>query len=140
MGIVLFEMMCGERPSGSDMPSQVREGLPSWVAGVYARLYTRLERRFPSAADALREIQMTSIPPIARDAPPIGIPPVIDRAPNPTQCPACQAPVEPDENFCNLCGFQVAVAPRQCTHCRGYPAPDDKFCIFCGTPLPQGVG
>ena len=83
---------------------------------------------------------MTSIPPIARDAPPIGIPPMVFATTSSTHCPSCQAPVEPDENFCNLCGFQVAVAPRQCTHCRGYPAPDDKFCIFCGTPLPQGVG
>lgn len=142
VGIVLFEMLCGERPSGSDMPSQVREGLPSWVAGVYSRLYTRLERRFPSAADALREIQMTSIPPIARDAPPIGVPPVVGMAAtsSSTQCPACQAPVEPGENFCIMCGRQVAASPRQCSHCRGYPAPDDRFCIFCGTPLPQGVG
>jgi serine/threonine protein kinase len=152
-GILLFEMLCGERPSGSDMPSQVRDDLPSWVNGVYARLYTRLERRFPSAADALREIQMTSIPPISVGAPPrvppIGIAPLMGlmgrtthptRSAGPSQCPACQAPVEPGENFCILCGHQVASSPRQCTHCRGYPAPDDRFCIFCGTPLPQGVG
>lgn len=141
IGIVLFEMICGERPSGSDMPSHIREGLPSWVDKVYSKLYTRRDRRFANAADVLREIELTSVPPVAlnRSVPP----PPGPRAPKSSLvggvCPACNAQVEPGDNFCILCGTQVVSSPRQCQHCHRYPAHEDKYCIFCGTPLPEHV-
>jgi len=145
VGIVLFEMICGERPSGSDMPSGVRQGLPSWVDRAYSRLYTRRERRFPTAADALREIQTASIPPIARQTP---VPPLPGIEPSravvqeidQVRCPECGSLVAPGDNFCIMCGHQVVGVPRRCSHCGSYPAPEDRFCIFCGTPLPQAVG
>jgi serine/threonine-protein kinase len=68
IGIVLFEMICGQRPSGSDMPSQVRPALPSWVDLAYGRLYTRRERRLASAAEALRMIDNMSVPPVIAGA------------------------------------------------------------------------
>jgi len=140
VGIVLFEMMCGERPSGSDMPSHVREGLPSWVDKVYARLYTRHDRRFASAADALKEIEATSIPPVTHPrsvARPVAHTPF---SAAPATCPSCNTPIQPGDNFCIMCGTQAVASPRRCQHCHRYPAPEDKFCIFCGTPLPQHVG
>jgi serine/threonine-protein kinase len=60
VGIVLFEMICGERPSGSDLPSSLREGLPAWVDTVYTRLHTRHDRRFATAADVLRATHVAS--------------------------------------------------------------------------------
>ena len=145
VGIVLFEMMCGERPSGSDMPSQVRRGLPSWVDQIYSRLYTRLERRFASAAEVLREIEAGSVPPVARKAGIPPPPPAGGESPyaGPGQyarCPSCGGDLESQDNFCIMCGCQVNVRPRRCTHCMSYPGPDDKFCIACGTPLPETVG
>ena len=142
VGIVLFEMLCGERPSGSDMPSHIREGLPSWVDPVFSRLYTRLERRFPSASDALETIESTSVPPVAMAgayvSPPI--PGVAVGDGRTWRCPACSTAVEPGENFCIMCGAQVAEKPRRCPKCDAYPAAEDKFCVFCGTALPVNVG
>ncbi|MCB9853718.1 MAG: protein kinase [Phycisphaerales bacterium] len=143
VGIVLFEMICGERPSGGDMPSHIRDGLPSWVDRVYSRLYTRRDRRFASAADVLREIESTSVPPRVAVAtaysgtrpPP---PPTMERPTGvPTRCPKCSTRIERDDNFCIMCGEQVVKHPRRCTNCHGYPAAEDRFCIFCGTPLPE---
>ena len=150
VGIVLFEMITGERPSGGDMPSHIRDGLPSWVDKVYSRLYTRRDRRLASAADALAEIAKSSVPPriaaqygrvgprpTAYPDPPTAtsVPPIpVDR---PERCPKCQAAVADDNNFCVMCGEQVVKNPRRCSNCQGFPAPDDRFCIFCGTPLPE---
>ncbi len=148
VGIILFEMICGERPSGSDLPSHVREGLPSWVDKVFTRLYTRRERRFASAQETLREIEVTSVPPPIRHggmpATALGRTPVhLERDDPPAWaggvriCPSCHGSVEPGDNFCIMCGRQVVEHPRRCSNCHGYPATEDKFCIFCGTPLPQ---
>ncbi|HPF37116.1 MAG TPA: serine/threonine-protein kinase [Phycisphaerae bacterium] len=143
VGIVLFELMCGERPSGGDMPSHIRDGLPSWVDRVYSRLYTRRDRRFANAAEVLQEIESTSVPPRVAVAKAYAVaPPVASRAeatlpPIPTRCPKCEARIGRDDNFCIMCGEQVVRHPRRCTNCHGYPAADDRFCIFCGTPLPE---
>lgn len=143
VGIVLFELICGERPSGGDMPSHIRDGLPSWVDRVYSRLYTRRDRRFSNATEVLREIESTSIPPRVAVANAYADTPVRPPAvptsgsANPTRCPKCQTRIERDDNFCIMCGEQVVRHPRKCTNCHGYPAADDRFCIFCGTPLPE---
>ncbi len=141
VGIVLFEMLCGERPSGSDMPSHIREGLPSWVDPVYLRLYTRYDRRFPSAAEALAEIDVTSVPPVA--IPHGGSVPLSGARNGDLHhelCPACSAAVEPGDNYCTMCGTQVVPNPRRCPTCDAYPATEDKYCVFCGTTLPAQVG
>jgi len=142
VGIVLFELLCGERPSGSDMPSQMREGLPAWVDPVYSRLYTRRERRFPSATEALRTIESTSVPPVV--APGDGVPLSMAGQPRGSEglvtCPSCSTAIEPDDNFCIMCGAQVVANPRRCAKCSGYPAAEDKYCLFCGAALPAKVG
>ncbi len=157
VGIVLFEMIAGERPSGSDMPSDIRAGLPTWVDKVYARLYTRRDRRFATAGEALHEIEQSSVPPVMRSTftPErevlVGFPPAIkppyygpggapstinaDRGWWPERCPSCQSKVDRGDNYCILCGAQVVANPRRCAHCAAYPSPDDKYCVFCGTPI-----
>ncbi len=140
VGIVLFELICGERPSGGDLPSHIRDGLPSWVDRVYQRLYTRRDRRFSSAADVLREIEATSVPPRvvekAYAVPPRPTAPHVEATRSGlTRCRACDARIERGDNFCIMCGEQAVAHPRRCTNCHGFPAVDDRFCIFCGTPL-----
>ncbi len=141
VGIVLFEVMCGERPSGGDMPSHVRSDLPTWVDRVFSRLYTRLDRRFASAADVLREIEHGSVPPVRQPAPRLAhaSPPVTLPSHAMTNCPTCGEEVSGGDNFCIMCGTQVVKHPRRCSHCQAFPAPEDRFCIFCGTPLPEVV-
>ncbi len=134
VGIVLFELLCGERPSGSDMPWHIREGLPTWVDHVFGRLYTRREHRFDSATEVLETIGSASVPPIivVGDRVP-GRPPKGD--PSRTTCPACQAQLEPGENYCINCGQQLVENVRRCPRCQAYPAPEDRFCVLCGSPL-----
>lgn len=144
VGIVLFEMLAGERPSGSDLPSSVREGLPSWVDPVFSRLYTRRERRFASAAEVLKTIDATSVPPVvrggsygAKSSPP----PLPGTAGSESgTCESCGALVASDDNFCIHCGSQIALDPRRCASCGAYPEKGDRFCILCGASLPAGVG
>lgn len=144
VGIVLFEMLTGERPSGSDMPSSVHDGLPSWVDPVFSRLYTRRERRFASAAEVLKTIDTTSIPPLVRGGayetmstpPPL---PGMARSESST-CPTCGDRVDPEDNFCIHCGSQIMTNPRRCSSCGAYPEKSDRFCILCGAALSASVG
>jgi serine/threonine protein kinase len=160
VGIVLFEMITGERPSGSDMPSDVRAGLPTWVDKVYSKLYTRKDRRFATATDALNEIHASSVPPIASGKSPfapreevlVGFPhatkppyygpgaanaPKSASRPSNSRCPSCNTKLDEGDNYCIMCGTQVVANPRRCAHCAAFPSPDDKYCVFCGTPLPE---
>ncbi len=137
VGIVLFEMICGERPSGSDMPSQLRRDLPAWVDSVYGRLYTRRERRFVSAAETLRAIAPSDAPSPRQSA--FGSPPPLpvsaDRLEPDKACRACGHPAASDDNFCIMCGAQLVPELRRCLGCGGYPAGNDRFCLFCGAVL-----
>lgn len=138
VGIVLFEMCCGERPSGGDLPSHIRPGLPSWVDSVFSRLYTRRDRRLASATEALAMIDAGSVPPIIRSSDHLHSRPVGTAVGG--SCPACDGRVERDDNFCIHCGAQLVTNPRRCEHCGGYPGADDRFCVFCGGALPERVG
>ncbi len=145
VGIILFEMVCGQRPSGSDLPSHVRDGLPAWVDAVYAKLYTRWERRYASAEEVLEVIDRTSAPPVVERGRSRATPPPPVRMPQEPmshagRCPSCNAKAEPGDNFCILCGKQLVASPRRCTACGGYPGEDDRFCIFCGTKLAAMAG
>ena len=140
-GIVLFEMITGQRPSGGDVPSQMREALPSWVDGVFSRLYTRRDRRFASAAEALRMMETLAVPPVIGKSGPK--PPPIPgnyHSPSSTACLACGGTVEQGDNFCMLCGTQITRDFRKCASCGGVPGPMDRYCIFCGSPLPAAIG
>lgn len=142
VGVVLFEMLTGERPSGSDMPSHLREGLPSWVDPVFARLYTRRDRRFASAADVIRAIEPTPARSVSAQMPP-PIPGMHARSrqvPGSLQCPSCHEATEVGDNFCIMCGAQLAAQVRRCPGCGGFPDTGDQFCIHCGFSLTSKTG
>jgi serine/threonine-protein kinase len=140
-GIVLFEMITGQRPSGSDLPSHMREALPSWVDAIFSRLYTRRDRRLASAAEALRLMESMATPPvISRGGPKPPPIPESYHSPSSHTCPTCGGALENGDNFCMLCGTQVVGGVRKCASCGGIPSPMDRFCIFCGSPLPAEIG
>ncbi len=123
-GIVLFELLVGERPSGSELPGSVRSDVPKLLDEVFRRSYARLDRRYPSAARMLEALTPagagTKPPPIPSAA---GV------------CPACRRPVQAQDQFCIHCGHQlVAVVPR-CPSCHAFVNRPDRYCIFCGTKL-----
>jgi serine/threonine-protein kinase len=126
-GIVLFELLIGERPSGSELPGSLRSDVPKLLDEVFRRSYARLDRRYPSVARMLEAL--TAAP---SGQPP---PPVPQAALVGGRCPACRRPVQKDDQFCIHCGHQlVAVVPR-CPSCHAFVNRPDRYCIFCGTSL-----
>jgi serine/threonine protein kinase len=46
VGVTLFEMLTGERPSGAELPSDLNPDVPPWLDEVFRKSYARRERRF----------------------------------------------------------------------------------------------
>ena len=130
-GIMLFEMLTGERPSGTDLPSALRRETPTYLDECFRRSYTRLDRRYASAGEmlgGLAETRRSSVPPGGPAAPwrAQGTGPV---------CPTCQRAVHHDDQFCIYCGNQLVAAVPRCAACKAYVHASDQFCIFCGNDL-----
>ncbi|HEV2292636.1 MAG TPA: serine/threonine-protein kinase [Tepidisphaeraceae bacterium] len=122
-GVVLYELLTGERPAGTDVPSDVNENVPKQLDDVFRRAYARLEKRFTSADEFL----------IALSSP--GAAPLPARVLTTPTCPHCRRGVNFGDQFCMHCGVQVAATVRRCTKCGAYPDAADQYCIFCGDSL-----
>lgn len=129
-GIVLFEMLTGGRPHGTDLPSALRPEVPPHLDEVFRRSYTRLERRYPSAQQMLDALEADTGP--SRGGPPIWVPP--DAEP---KCPGCDTAVHRDDQFCIKCGRQLVASVPRCPNaeCRAYVHTRDRYCVFCGADL-----
>lgn len=127
-GVVLFEMLTGERPQGSDSPSFLRPQVPSVLDEVFKHCYTRCERRFGSAREVLEALEVG-----ARPAPPPLPPSVLPGGGR--SCPACHSPVQRDDQFCIRCGHQLVASVPRCPSCQAYVHATDRFCILCGKDL-----
>lgn len=126
-GIVLFEMLIGERPAGTEMPGSLRSDIPAFIDDVFRRSYTRVDRRFRSAAEMAEALK----PPRTASGPP----PVPGQAARQHRCTRCGQDTKGDDQFCIHCGHQlVAVVPR-CGSCRAFVNQGDLYCIFCGARL-----
>ena len=142
VGVILHEMLTGERPAGAELPGTLRAGMPAALDEVFRRLYTRYDRRYESAEAASGDLD-TRLRPSPRDGPPahrVALP--TERAAPPhrrghelTHCPRCRRTVEAEDQFCVACGFQLAAQVLRCASCGGYPGLQDRFCIFCGAAL-----
>lgn len=139
LGVILFEMLTGERPSGSEMPSEVNDAVPKALDEVYRRCYARRESRYPSAAAALEALEAAARPPEARPA--VADVPTVGPAAEPevelgaVVCSACRVEADPADFFCTRCGAQLKSDLKQCPACGGFPQEGDRFCVFCGRPL-----
>jgi len=131
-GIILFEMLTGERPQGTDLPSSLRPGVPPNFDEVFRRSYTRLDRRYGSASE-----MAAALVPGARVPPPVSSEPAQPRLRNgaTARCPGCANPVHRDDQFCIYCGRQLVAAVPRCGACQAFVQPSDRFCIFCGKDL-----
>lgn len=129
-GIVLYEMLTGERPQGSDMPSALRSGVPAVLDDVFRRSYTRLDRRFRSANEMLSALQPgPPPPPAARRTNGLSV------RPDEQRCQECGTATFKDDQFCVGCGRQLALSVPRCPACAAYVYSNDRFCIFCGKDL-----
>lgn len=139
-GVVLCELATGKRPQGGDLPSQLRSDLPKWLDDVFARCYTRLERRFGSAGEILAELDKhagAKTPPRAKPVPPPPHAKPVTRSQGHKEdfCDDCGHKLDAKDNFCIRCGNQTSSKPRQCPNCDAYPDPYDRYCIVCGVSL-----
>ncbi len=130
-GIILFEMLTGERPQGSDWPSSLRREVPEYLDQVFRACYTHRDRRYPTTKEMLAALAST-VEPGALPVPP---PPPPPRSGNGSPCPSCERPVHADDQFCIHCGHQLAARVARCSKCEAYVRPTDRFCIFCGNDL-----
>ncbi len=130
-GVVLYELLTGERPAGTELPSDLNKHVPKFLDEAFRRSYARLEKRFESAEDFAKSLAAPSVTP----------PPFPGVRPPPRQgagmhiCPSCRHPVEPTDQFCMHCGVQLVAVVRRCPKCGAYPDASDRYCIFCGEGL-----
>jgi serine/threonine protein kinase len=125
-GVVLYEMLTGERPAGTEVPSDLNTASPAYLDDVFRRSYTRLDKRYASAGEFLRGLSADESPSLT--------------ASGTTACPQCRGAVDPGDQFCMHCGIQLVAVIRRCLRCGAYPEPTDRYCIFCGAGLaPAGM-
>ena len=127
-GAVLFELLTGERPAGTDVPSDLNPAVPKSLDEAFRRSYARLERRYASADEfAAALVNVGPTPPAL---------PAVKPTRRLTACPHCSRAVAGGDQFCMHCGHQLAAAVRRCGKCGAFPDPSDRFCLFCGDQLP----
>ncbi len=140
IGVILFEMLTGERPAGTELPSTVRAESPAALDEVFRRLYARHDHRYESAQAVLEDLDKRLTAGKRAAAPPPPPPPAAAVVAVPTgalaSCPACRHVVAADDQFCTQCGHQLVGRVRRCPSCNGYPGQRDQYCIFCGAALP----
>jgi serine/threonine-protein kinase len=136
-GVVLYELLTGERPAGTDVPSDVNSSVPKYLDDVFRRSYARLEKRYASADDfaaALGPPKTAAPPPLPSNR----LPTVLPGAPShgaTQRCPSCRKEVDAMDQFCMHCGVQLVAQVRRCAKCGAYPDATDQYCIFCGETL-----
>jgi len=130
-GVVLYELLTGERPAGTELPSDLNKQVPKFLDEAFRRSYARLEKRFTTAEEFAKALGEPAVTP----------PPFPGVRPPPRQgggmhiCPSCRHPVEPTDQFCMHCGVQLVAVVRRCPKCGAYPDASDRYCIFCGEGL-----
>jgi len=142
-GVVLYELLTGERPAGTDLPSDLNPKVPKWLDDVFKRSYSRLDKRFTSAMDFSKAMSAVEPPPIPRQGfgqniyPPPVAPPILhgQTTGGRTTCPHCRQQTASDDNFCMHCGVQLVSHVRRCNKCGAYPDPRDRYCILCGEEM-----
>jgi serine/threonine protein kinase len=130
-GVILYEMLTGERPAGTEVPSDLNRRVPAWMDAVFRGSYARLEKRYASATEFAQALSNGR-----GDVPPIPIVTGITRR----GCPQCRHPVASTDQFCMHCGTQVVAKVVRCPACGGYPDPNDRFCMLCGHDLNNRAG
>lgn len=141
-GVILYEMLTGEKPAGTDVPSDLNPSVPKALDEIFRRSYSRLERRYTSADEFLSALNNAAkpVPPPIPGAFSGGIPsPIPMPSPFPraasASCPQCRKQIDPTDQFCMHCGVQLVALVRRCPRCGAFPDLNDRFCIFCGQTI-----
>ncbi len=146
-GVMFYELLTGERPAGTDLPSEINPHIPKYLDEVFKKSYARLDKRYASADEFSRALALAGPPPLR--PPPVMPPPLAGYRP-PTDvggyfppiseagrllCQKCHQGVEKSDQFCMHCGVRLTPIVRRCHKCGAYPDATDRYCIFCGETL-----
>jgi serine/threonine protein kinase len=150
-GVVLYELLTGERPAGTDLPSDLNPSVPKGLDEAFRRSYARLEKRYASAEEFSNALAAAMAPPAPPRPTVVVAPGGVRHAPVPpippqprgmgagiggrTACPQCRQPVDAADQFCMHCGVQLVENVRRCPQCGAFPDGSDQYCIFCGQTL-----
>jgi len=66
VGVILFELLTGERPGGLELPSEINPAVPKTLDEVFRRCYARRERRFVSITELLAALPADSAEPVIK--------------------------------------------------------------------------
>jgi hypothetical protein len=132
--VVLYELLTGERPAGTDVPSDLNKDVPKFLDDVFRRSYSRLEKRFASADEFVAALSAMSPPPLSNVSMTQAIAPR-GLGGDFAHCPSCRREIDGHDQFCMHCGVQLVAQVRRCTRCGAYPDLTDQYCIFCGETL-----
>jgi serine/threonine protein kinase len=132
-GVILYELLTGERPAGTDLPSDLNKAVPRHLDEAFRHSYARIDKRFASAEEFSKALMPPNVnpPPLPGNAKPTA------GMVSGTLCPSCKRSVEPTDQFCMHCGVQLVAQVRRCPKCGAYPDVSDRFCIFCGEALTE---
>lgn len=127
-GVVLYELLTGERPAGTELPSDLNKTVPKYLDEAFKRSYSRLEKRFSSAKAFLDALGKPTPPPLPGSR-------TIHTGAGGRSCPQCHRSIDATDQFCMHCGVQLVPIVLRCQRCGAYPDASDRFCIFCGETL-----
>jgi len=134
-GVVMYEMLTGERPAGTDLPSDLNPAVPKALDEAFRKSYARLDKRFASADEFLKALTPSGPPPLPGSR--AMTPPAMHSLAGTRQCPQCRQSIENSDQFCMHCGVQLVEHVRRCPQCGAYPDATDQYCIFCGQTLSE---
>jgi serine/threonine protein kinase len=128
-GVVLCELLTGEKPAGTEVPSDLNKSVPKVLDDAFRRSYARLDKRFASSDEFSKALGVVP-PPMPKN---VRVQrPSINPLISTIACPRCKKPVDSLDQFCMYCGVQMMTTVRRCRKCGAYPDGKDQFCIFCG--------
>src|SRR5581483_9111486 len=62
-GVILYELLTGERPAGTDLPSDLNKSVPKYLDEAFRHSYARLDKRFASAEEFAKALAPAGNPP-----------------------------------------------------------------------------
>ncbi len=130
-GVVLFELLTGGLPHGSERPSEIVESIPARADEVFRKSYTSINLRYRDANEMLKDLMRAPEPVRHAPAEHAGVRIQIIRSLK--KCPKCGAENKMEFHFCTSCGSYFEAAGRGlCVRCSKPIVAGARFCTFCG--------
>ena len=146
-GVVLYEVLTGERPAGTDLPSDLNKDVPKYLDEAFRRSYARLDKRFASAEEFMKALEAPKAQPPPLPQRSIAAPPphpAIGGTDRTIPCPTCAGKgIKPgaEWTFCDYCRGRGRMTGRdqhsqheieiECPKCRGRGTQPPEKCAAC---------